>query len=391
MGTAAVIVFSLVGSWIFDSVYDEKGISFFPFGFASVITAVFQAYFKVNNSLLQSSEKPVLFFWSNLLSFGLIAAFTIVGLIVFPGSLIGPVGGRLLAMVLSGGWVLIRIFANHGFHFDYPLLKRSFQFNNSTYIYQLQQWVINYFDRLLITLYLTLEAVGAYDFSFKCLSVIDFIVVGLFSSFYPKVIGIITEQEKKQSDPVINRYYHGLTAVIMLLICGCILAFPVILELRVFKTDYSTAIPYISLLGVVYLLRAMRYYFNSPYGALKYSRPLPIIYLGISLLKIGLIVIFIRQYELYAIIGSALICGVLEIIWLRIAIQNKFEFRYNPFKLVIAPSVLGCIIIAGEVFDVFPMHLRHFLYLVICIVMLWWFYRNELKLVKPFGLFKTYN
>ena len=230
IGIVAVALFSLMGSWLFDNLYDDKAISFFPWGFASVVTAIFQAYLKVHSSLLQSSEKPMVFLWSNLLSFSLIAVFTIVGLLLYPSSLVGPVGGRLLAGVLSGGWVIVRVARNYGFHFDYALLKKSFAYNNSAYIYQLQQWLVNYFDRLLITVYLTLEANGAYDFAWKALLTIDFVVAGLFNSFYPKVISIITAQEKKQSDPMINRYYHGLTASIMLMVSLCILAFPLVLD-----------------------------------------------------------------------------------------------------------------------------------------------------------------
>jgi O-antigen/teichoic acid export membrane protein len=388
IGFVSVIIFSLAGSLIFDSVFSQKGISFFPYGLASVVTAVFQACFKVHSSVLQSSEKPVLFFWSNLLSFSLIALFTVIGLLLYPATLIGPVGGRLLAAVISGSWVLIRVFRLYGITFNYSLLKKSFTYNNSSYVYQLQQWVVNYFDRMLITLFLTLEAAGSYDFAWKCLLVIDFIVAGLFNSFYPKVIGIITAQQKKQSDPVINRYYHGLTAMIMLMICLCILGFPLITAWGIVKPEYGKALPYVPFLALGYLIRAMRYYFNSPYGALKYVAPLPVIYLFVSGLKIGLILLFIREFELYSIIGATLISGVVEIILLRVGIKSRFEFKYNPFKLVIAPSLLGLVIIIGEVFPVMNLHLRHIMYTGICVLILWWFYRNELKLIKPFGLLK---
>ena len=141
-------------------------------------------------------------------------------------------------------------------------------------------------------------------------------------------------------------------------------------------------------MAVAYLLRAMRYYFNSPYGAMKFVKPLPVIYTVVSVLKIGLILIFIKQYELYAIIGATFATNIMEIFLLRWAIRERFTFQYNPFKLVIAPILLGVVILAGELLMTDAMLLRHVGYLIVCILILWWFYRNELKLVRPFGLFK---
>ena len=47
---------------------------------SSVGAGIFQAIFKVHSNLLQSREKPETFFWSNVVSFSLIAFFIVVGL-----------------------------------------------------------------------------------------------------------------------------------------------------------------------------------------------------------------------------------------------------------------------------------------------------------------------
>lgn len=381
LGVGLLVVLTLVGSFLFDMIADEKGISFFPYGFLSVLTAVFQAFFKVHSSLLQTQEKPGLFFWANLLSFSLIALFTVGGLILYPGKLVGPVGGRAVAALVAGSWALIRIFRQFGFHFDFAFLKSTFKINNSSFIYQLQQWFINYFDRVLIMLYLTTQDVGAYDFVWKCLLVIDLVIGGLYNAFYPKVISALAEQDRKESTPVINRYYHGLTAAIMLLVSGAIFAVPLLTHFGFVKAGYDEALEYVPYMGIIYLIRAMRYYFGLPYGALKYTKPLPVIYLIISAIKIVLMVAFIRQYGIMAVIGASFISSIIEVICLYYQIRDRFSFRFNAFKIIAAPLLLGVIIVISESLIQINKDVLHGLYLVFSVLILMWVYRNELKLL----------
>ncbi len=224
------LTLAFLGNWIFTSLFKEEEILFYPFGLLSVATGIFQALLKVNNSLLQTQEKPTVFLLSNVLSFSLIAGLTIAGLYLFPESLWGPIGGKLIASLLSGAWVLSYIFRQFGFHFIWQLLKTTFSFNNTSVIYQLQQWFINYYDRFFLLLFISIGSLGVYDLALKCMLAIEFVLTGLNSSFYPKVLGIVAMQKEKHNTIETNRYYHGLTAMAMLLVSASIFVFPIIIE-----------------------------------------------------------------------------------------------------------------------------------------------------------------
>ena len=381
LGLGLLVISVLTGSFLFDLVAGDQGLSFYPYGLLSVLTAIFQAFFKVHSSLLQTREKPTTFFWANLISFSLIAGFTVGGLMLYPETLVGPVGGRALAAVIAGSWALIRIFSAFGFHFDFQLLKSTFRINNSSFIYQIQQWFINYFDRVLITVYLTMQDLGSYDFVWKCLLVIDLIIGGLYNSFYPKVIATLADQESKKSTPSINRYYHGLTAATMLLVSGAIFALPLLQYLGLMKPEYEPSLRYVPYLGLIYLVRGMRYYFGLPYGALKYTKPLPVIYLVISAVKIGLMLIFIREYGVMAVIGASFVSSVLEVAFLYFRIRDRFAFQFNAFKIIAAPLLLGSIILLAETTLDINKDLLHASYLVFSLLILLWLYRNELRLL----------
>jgi O-antigen/teichoic acid export membrane protein len=385
IGIVSAVFFMITGDLIFRLVLPERNISFFPYGIASVGAGALQALLKVHSSLLQTREKPETFFWSNVLSFTMIASFTIVGLEFFPNSLMGPIVGRLLAAVVTGLWVGVRIFREFGVQYDFGWLKSSFGFNTYTYIYQLLQWTINYFDRVVMLLVLSLADVGIYVFATQCLIALELLMNGLHSSFYPKVVSTIMEQQEKESSPSINRYYHGLTAIIMLCACLGIFCLPWLIETFVHKKDYLETIPYLPYLATIYFFRTMRLFFTVPYGILKYTKPLPIVYVAVVAVKIVLMLLLMRSLNVYGVVIASLVSSFLEIVLLRFSIRDMFKFRFNFFKIVGAPLVLFLIIVMLEpIYGQSYPYLIHAAYLVSCAGLLWWAYRKEIQLLNPF-------
>jgi O-antigen/teichoic acid export membrane protein len=389
IGLVVAVLFIFSGEYLFAKIFTDKTIAFYPYGLMTAATGVFQAIFKVHGSLLQSREEPQVFFWSNIFLFTLIVVFTIVGLKLFPGTLVGPVGGRLLANAFAGSWVFLRIFRAFGIHFNLSMLKETFSFNFYTFIYQLLQWVINYFDRIIMVFYLTLDQVGVYDFAMKCLLIIEFVLNGLHNAFYPKVVSSVMAQEVKTSSPEINRYYHGFISVIMLLICMCVLTFPWLIETFVNKPDYQASMQYMPYIAAIYIFRCLRLYFAAPYGILKFTRPMPLIYIIVSAIKIGATVLFITRFGIYGVIGASLLSAIIEVLLLRFNIEKKFKFRFNFFKIVVAPITLFILIVAMEPFfgDIAPFIL-HLFYTLCCAILLLWVYRNEIRLINPFNFIR---
>lgn len=383
-GLVLVLFFLTAGEFLTDLIFGKGPLSFYPYGYVCLLTGIFQSSFKIHNSLLQSREKPVVFFWSNLLSFSLIAGFTIAGLKLYPDSLAGPLGGRLCAAVVAGGWATVRMLKEFGLRFDYALMRSSFSFNFYTFVYQLQQWVMNYFDRILMAFFLPLSHVGIYSFAVQCMLVIEFIVNGLFSSFYPKVVSTIMEQKEKMATPEVNRYYYGLTAVILLLVSLSILSFPVLLDLFAKKSDYLLSIPLIPFIALLYVFKALRMYFSIPYGILKYTKPLPGIYFMVCAVKIAGMFLLIGYMGVYGIILSGLLGLWLEIVLLHRWGKRKFEYKFNAFKLIWLPFGLTLIIAVAEPLlgASYPIFI-HSGYVAACFILLFWVYRNEVRFLNP--------
>jgi len=385
LGLAASIILAGTGGLLFQIALADRDVSFYPYGLASVGSGIFQAIFRVHSSLLQSREKPETFLWSNVFSFSLIALCIVIGLELYPNSLVGPVIGRMFGAIMPCVWALIRIFREFGFHFDFTWLRTSFGFNTYTFIYQLLQWVINQFDRVLMLFFLALSDVGVYDFAIKCLIPIELIMNSLHNSFYPKVINAVMEQETKGSSLQINRYYHALNAIVMLMVCGSIFVLPWAIETFVSKADYHAAIQYIPYLGLLYFFRSTRLFFSVPYGILKYSKPLPLIYLVVSVLKIVLMVLFMSSLTVYGVIIASLASALLENFLLKAGLKKMFLFKFNMFKMILAPLILLLLILVLEpTLGIQYPYATHIFYIAGCGGLLWWAYRNEIQLINPF-------
>lgn len=392
LGLVVGVVLSISGQLVFNYAIPTSTLSFYPYGIVAVGVGVFQAIFKVHGNLLQTREKPETFLWSNVTSFAIIAVTTIVGLKLFPGTLIGPLGGRLIAAFLSATWALFRVFREFGFHAQSPWRNTSRSFNTFTFIYQLQQWVINYVDRFVILIFMPVAAistVGIYEFAIKCLAPIELVLNGLNASVYPQVIKQINKQEgANSSTPEINRYFYGQVSVMMLMICLSIIVLPFLVDWFIQKSSYREALRYVPYLAVIFVLRSMRLYFVIPYNVLKKMQRLTALNFFISIFKIGLMIILILKCQIMGVIISSAAAYFVEMLLLWYYLKKDYTMKFNVFKLMIAPLFLFFVIIGIEpiVNENFTTWI-HLGYGLICGALLWFSYRNELKLIRfPKGI-----
>lgn len=390
IGVSVFLLLALTGNLIIEWQFKDKHIDFFPNGWLAITGGIFQAVVKVHSSLLQTREKQETFFWSNLFLFIGIVAFTLTGLYLFPTTLIGPLGGRALALSFIVLWVIYRIVKEFGIHLNLSILRESFYFNLYTFIYQIQQWFINYFDRILMLAYIPLSSIGVYDFAIKCVIGIELFMNGLHSSFVPKVMKILVGGKLKSSTPETNRYYYGFIAVMMLVVSASILIVPMAitwLSNYLDEPGYKRSVELIPFISVLFLLRSIRLYFGLPYTILKYTKPLPIIYSVVAFVKIGSVVLLANYMGVKGVILSSGISLVVDLLLVYGFSKKRFSFKFNVYKMLIAPILLLVIILFGELF-LSNLHgvLRALLYSFICVVILWLTYRNDLKTIKIFDL-----
>jgi O-antigen/teichoic acid export membrane protein len=140
LSIATALVLSLTGSLIFHLVFADRNISFYPYGLHLCGSGVFQALFRVHSTLLQSREKPEVFFWFECaFPFPWVAICIIVGLEIYPNSLAGPII-EACGIHYSGGVGLIKNLQRVRLSLGFRLVNVVPQLQHYNFIYQLQQW-----------------------------------------------------------------------------------------------------------------------------------------------------------------------------------------------------------------------------------------------------------
>jgi O-antigen/teichoic acid export membrane protein len=392
LALAAGTVLSVSGHLLFGLFPNSGKISFYPYGLVAVGVGITQAIFKVHGNLLQIREKPETFLWSNVVCFAIIAITSIVGLRVFPNTLIGPLGGRLLAGGIMAVWALVRVFRQYGVHIRSPWRMTSASFNAYTFIYQLMQWGINSLDRFLILLFMPLTAlssVGIYDIAVKCLVPVELLLNGLNASVNPQVIKLLNSHGAKGSSVEINRYYYGVVSVILLAICATILVVPPGIQLFVHKTGYAEAVKYIPYVAVLYVFKAIRIYFVLPFSVLKKMRRITVLSFVVNLVKIGFMALLIPGWQLYGVIAASLLAFAAEVALLWYYLRQDYRVAFNGFKLMVGPFLVVLMVLVAEpLIGVHLPLLTHMLYGAIAVGLLWFAYRNELRTLDPLKILR---
>jgi hypothetical protein len=79
---------------------------------------------------------------------------------------------------------------------------------------------------------------------------------------------------------------------------------------------------------------------------------------------------------------------VVEIVLLYFLSRNRFDFRFNAYKVLIGPAILLSVIVITELTMQGYENLRHLMYCVLCILVLLVVYRAELKNLRLSNLTK---
>jgi O-antigen/teichoic acid export membrane protein len=175
----------------------------------------------------------------------------------------------------------------------------------------------------------------------------------------------------------------------MLLVSASIFVFPMVIEFVFTKPGYQQAIPILPFAAVIYLFRSMRLFVAFPYAALKYSRPLPFYYLIILIVKIGAMFILINRFGVYGAIASTWISYLTEIVILYWGVKDKFVFKINTAKMIIAPVLLAMLIMVMEpLLGVDYPYGVHGFYILVTGGILAWVFRNEIKVFQFIKNFK---
>lgn len=378
LGIAFIFAFSFIGPYLFRWIFGANNLSYFPFGFMSVLTAVCNAFFKTYNNLLMSRTKPIRFLWGNLLNFVLTIIISLVGLYMFPHSLIGPMWGRLLSGIAIFLWAFIWIMIEYGWHSKWLYLMPLFAFCLPLILLNVLAWILSYIDRYFINHYLTTSDVGIYDFAVKCTILLDFFQTGLAYAIQPRVFSYWKEHGLKTNPSFINKYYSAFTGINVLLIAVLIFIIPIGVPLIVKKEAYYAAFPFVPVLAAGFMFRILYYMFQTPVLFTKKTRILPLTFFITAIIQIALSIVLVPRFGIWSMVWLSFLIRPLQTIIQYFFSRKIYSFHFNIIKFIVLPAVACIEILLTNFLLPWPVLYINIVNVLFCGLFTVIIYRNEI-------------
>lgn len=380
-GTITILLSLVIGNAIFKLVFPSGDISFYPYGFMSVVTAFFNVFFKAYSNLLVCQQKPQKFFVVNFVNFVLTIIISLGGLYFYKHTLVGPMYGRLL----SGVGIFLMAFylfaKEFGIYFNTSYISKTLKYCFPLVLYFLILWSLNYLDRYIINYFMNASDVGIYELAMRSTSVIDFVMMGLTSAIMPKLFSIWGANKIKDTSPEENRYFHAFTAITVMLIAALILFLPVLIPLVIYKPAYYASFPYIPLAALSYVFRGVYLVYFLPIYFFKKTKTLPWLFFFSALIQIPLTIILVKSNGLMGALWSAFLTKPLPIIFMFLVSRKLIHFTGNMIKMIALPVLYSAMVICGEYYlKSINSNLLHCCEMMITVLLIFILFRKELMM-----------
>ena len=352
IGFLFLLVFVISGESFFSSfsgfTKNKTNLEFFPWGFMSILTAIFNSMFKSYTALLIYQQRPIKFFWLNIFNFILTIGISLSILYYKPFSLAGPMYGRLLSGL--GIFVLALFFfiKEFGIAFHIKLLKGIVVFCLPLFVYFILSWIAGNVDRYIIAYFLNASDVGIFVFAIQCTFLMEFLQSGLSSSIYPKVFNIWKEKNINYGTLEANRYFNGFTAITMLIVPVLVIALPLIIPIVVKNKDYYLTFNFLAILFAGYALGGLRAYFWAPLMYFKKTKALPRIFFFSAVFQIAASIGLIYFYGLMGAVWANFLVKPVQVLLMFNESRKVFDYKFNLWKLVYLPIIFIGVVVVSE-------------------------------------------
>lgn len=377
-----IISICLIGPWAFKySFNNAEPMQFFPYVFSSLMTALFNSYFKIYSNYLIFSEKQNTFLIANLVNFFSTIIFSLIGLYWFKDSVAGPLFGRLISGLIIFLIALSYMQSNFGVKKDTTFLKSIKIFCIPLIFYSIFNWTYNYADRIFIEKLLNTDLVGLFDFGIKCTLGIEIIFTGMNNAIYPKLYEIMSSNfDSQKIREHVNKYASGYLIVVIISIISTLLFIPLIVNSFIKNDFYHKAMAFIAILCVSQLFKVLYYIYLAPLFYFKKTNLIAKSFIFITISQLILTIIFTKYLGFNGILLAFVLSKPFQILFVFLESKKHFDLKINYIKQIFLPIILVIIVICLQL--IIPNNQTYWYNPFIAILILsitLFFYRNEIK------------
>ena len=383
IGIVLTVFFLIAGHFLFLLVFQnsngQSNISFFPYGLMSVVTAFFNAFYRTYVNLQVFGDKAIKYFWFAVFNFVVTVVISVIGIYLYPQTLIGPMWGRFLSGVLIFLLSFYFVMKEFGVRFNTAIFPELRIYCLPVFIFSLLTWVLGYINNFILNHFATTADVGVYDFALKCTTIVEFAAIGLLSSVNPQVYQIWKNKQLKESSKEENRYHHVFSMANMLIIALNILLLPFVIRLFVKNEGYYESIQYLPLLFVSFIFRGTFNLLMNPIYYFKKTNVLPRIFSISAIIQIVSGIVLVYYFGIWGAVWSYFLVKPLQLILVWMESRKYFTFRFNIVKIIVMPVIYCIAVIVLFQFTNYSLLIKNIAQMALAIILILVVYRNEIK------------
>lgn len=385
-----LLLFSSIGNYIFSVAYPGKDLHFFPYGFLSLLTGLFNGIFKSYTTLQIYRERPLPYFWSNVVHFSLVLIVTIVGLYLKPLSLAAPVWGRFSGALVTFIWSIVFLISQSRLKFDLVVLKRLLSYSAPLYIYNILFWIINNIDRYFILGLMSEKSVAIFDFAVKISMAIEFIQNGLSGAISPKIFKLWKQRgDKPTGDIEINKYFHTFTMVNILFVPFYYILVPLLVPVVVNNKELYASFALLPLLFAGRIVRVWYYYLSMPIFYFQKTKIMPIVFGITAAFQIVTTYLLIKFDGINGAVWGSFFTKIVQVVLLFVFVRNFYKFNVNFKKIFVFPfAYILSLIVIHEFLPSISYFTHTAIQILVIFVTGYFVYRNEFNISSIINLLK---
>ncbi len=370
---------SLLSWLIFPLIFSDGNISFWPYGFMSILTGFFNAWFRMYVNIQVFADRARKYFWFGV--FNLVVTVGISAWLVYtnPFTLVGPMWGRLLSGVciflLTFGFGL----SEFGIRLAKGILREVKKYSTPIVIFSLLTWVLGYINNYILNGLATAEDVGVFDFALKCTLVIEYAGIGLLGTINPRIYQMWKKNGNIESTPEENRYYHAFSAVNILIIAINVCMLPLLIRLFVRNADYYDSIQLLPILCASFVFKGLYGMLVNPVFYFKHTKVLPRVLFISAVIQVVAGIIMIKYFGIWGAVWSYFLVRPIQVLVLWWEVKTIFSFKFNAVKMIWMPVLQAAIIIGMFYWNPVNAWLAPVSQLVLAVLLILIVFRNELK------------
>jgi O-antigen/teichoic acid export membrane protein len=323
-----IIVLLLLGLCVLMGINNFFGLSLFPDLFLIVLLVYFQGINRLTLNIFRVDENHKEYFKARF--FLQIGKLVLVVLFIWlTKSYIGYIIGSLIVSVLVN-----ILYSSKNNEFEYKSFDKStfnylFSFSWPFIFHGIAANVLGNADKFILERFMTMKDVGLYTFAYSIGSMMIFAYVGV--SIYLEPMIYKAESEAKREN-LLSKYTLYAIGSGLLIYIGIILTSSFILP-HFYKQQYSSVFKYIPLIALAHLLYP--YYLTSNYRMIHKKKSLRIAITSIiaCAFNIGLNILLIPIYGIYAAVLVTLISYSVQTFGF-VYVSNNFKLSWDMLEIL---------------------------------------------------------